>query len=249
MQGLLNHTVQRIVQGLGAVTSATDEGLKMIWKWGIDGSSSQSNYKQQANRPMFDDSSVVMISIVPLRLVDGGKLIIWQNPNPGSTSYCRPVKFFFTSETAQFIQTECTAMQREIEELVTTKCGNTEISHELHMTMIDGKVANAVADVPSAATCPICLAKPSDMNKLDLVLARPPQTSMYKYGISSLHMKIRCMECLLHISYNMDFERWSARGNNKALKEAKKNATQSQFREETGILIDIVKQVSRYFDC
>ena len=38
----------------------------MTWKWGLDGSSSQSNYKQKTSNTAtgFGDSSVVMISIV-----------------------------------------------------------------------------------------------------------------------------------------------------------------------------------------
>lgn len=88
----------------------------------------------------------------------------------------------------------------------------------------------------------ICGAKPKDMNNLELVYSRPTKDNVYQYGISSLHMWIRCMECLLHISYNMDFKMWSARDGNKRLKEARKETTQKEFREKTGLLVDIVKQ-------
>lgn len=61
-------------------------------------------------------------------------------------------------------------------------------------------------------------------------------------------MKINCMQCLLHISYNMDFKRWCARGaDNKALKQARKSEIQQEFREDTGMLIDVVKQVTIVF--
>lgn len=243
LQALLDHTVQRILLDIGPISNSLDEELKFIWKWGLDGSSSQSKYKQKTSTLQFDDSSIVMISIVPLRLVNKSQTIIWENPAPCSTYYCRPVKFTFAAETAEIIKTEHSEMQRQIAELVSTQCGAAEISHELHMTMIDGKVANILADVPSSAQCPICLAKPSEMNNLELLASKPLRSDVYKLGLSSLHMKIRCMECLLHISYNMDFQRWSARGENKALKQTKKNATQQEFREQTGILIDIVKQV------
>ncbi|XP_049871228.1 uncharacterized protein LOC126370435 [Pectinophora gossypiella] len=240
LQGLLDHTIKRIMQDMGPIRASSE--LKLTWKWGLDGSSSQSQYKQKSSNLEFDDSALVMTSIVPLRLVDSAGMTIWENPNPSSTFYCRPVKFTFISETASIIKTEHLEMEREISELVPTQCGSVDIVHELHMTMIDGKVANVIADVPSAATCPICLAKPSEMNNLGLLAMKPIRDDLCRYGISSLHMKIRSMECLLHISYNMDFQRWSARGEHKALKEAKKNATQQEFREETGLLIDIVKQ-------
>lgn len=95
LQDLLDHTVERILIDLRPVISSTNHGLKMTWKWGIDGCSSQSNYKQRSLDPELDDSSVVMISIVPLRMVDETDLIIWENPTPSSTQYCRPVKFTF----------------------------------------------------------------------------------------------------------------------------------------------------------
>lgn len=251
LQALLDHTVERILLDVNSVDRSQNEELKLTWKWGLDGSSSQSNYKQKTSNTAateFDDSSVVMISIVPLRLVStspssGNENIVWENPTPCSTLYCRPVKFTFTSETADFIKSEESEMKKQIDERISTRCGNIIVSHELHMTMIDGKVANIIAEVPSYATCPICLAKPSEMNNLDALTSKPLREEIYKHGISSLHMKIRCMECILHISYNLDFQRWTARSEHKALKQAKKNTTQQEFREQTGMLIDIVKQV------
>lgn len=46
----------------------------------------------------------------------------------------------------------------------------------------------------------------------------------YKFGLSTLHYWIRFMECILHISYNIDFKESSARGNNKILKQNKKSS-------------------------
>jgi hypothetical protein len=50
------------------------------------------------------------------------------------------------------------------------------------------------------------------------------------------------MECLLHISYNLDFEMWSARGENKNLKKFRKDTVQSEYKQQMGLLIDVVKQ-------
>ncbi|KAJ2941414.1 hypothetical protein O0L34_g3622 [Tuta absoluta] len=171
LQDLLDHTVKRILLDFGPVTSTSNEGLKMVWKWGLDGSSSQSNYKQRWTQDAseYNESCVVMTSIVPLRLIDGNTLIIWENPAPCSTYYGRPIKFTFSSETADFIKAEESNMNQEIAELIPTTCDNVEIGHELHMTMIDGKVVTSLADVQSHSTCPICLATPSQMNKLDIL--------------------------------------------------------------------------------
>uniref|UniRef100_A0A1Y1LT63 Uncharacterized protein n=1 Tax=Photinus pyralis TaxID=7054 RepID=A0A1Y1LT63_PHOPY len=242
LQALLNLTVQRILQVVDSkVESSSSEGLKLISKWGFDGASSQSTYKQRSENGDLCDSSIFMASLVPLKLVSKSS-IIWENPKPSSTHYCRPIKFKFCKETAEYIKQEEAALNQEIENLIPTKWNAIEISHELHMTMIDGKVATIITDTSAASICNICLAKPTEMNKLSEVFSRPAQENVYKYGLSSFHMWIRCMECILHISYNMDFKLWSARGLNKELKAAKKQLIQQKFKQQMGLLVDVVKQ-------
>lgn len=241
LQALLDLTVQRILQVVGERVDTSSGELKMISKWGFDGASAQSIYKQKSQTLDFDDSSVFMTSLVPLRL-ESANGVIWQNPKPSSTFYCRPIKFEFAKETSDFVKQEEAAMREEIANITVSRCGSVEVSHELHMTMIDGKVATIVTDTPSAATCNICLAKPSEMNDLSKIYTKPVRDEVYKFGLSTLHMWIRCMECLLHVSYNLDFKMWSARGDNKNLKKARKDQTQREFKEQMGLLIDIVKQ-------
>lgn len=242
LQSLLDLTVQRILELAKKKCDSSSEGLKLISKWGFDGASSQSTYKQRSEDINFDDSSIFMASLVPLKLVMSNDIIIWENPKPSSTHYCRPIMFEFQKETADFIKKEEARFEEDINNLTTTKCDGLEISHELHMTMIDGKVASIITDTSAASVCNICLAKPSEMNNLSQIYSRPVREDIYKYGLSSLHMWIRCMECVLHISYNMDFQMWSARGPNKELKAAKKQLTQDEFKHQMGILVDFVKQ-------
>jgi hypothetical protein len=241
LQALLDLTVKRILQVVGAPVDSSTDGLKLISKWGFDGASSQSTYKQKSEDTDFNDSSVFMSSLVPLKLVSNHSTI-WENPKPSSTTFCRPIKFEFCKETAEYVKQEEAALKEEIDNITSTKWAGLEISHDLHMTMIDGKVATIITDTPSASTCNICFAKPTEMNKLPEVFAKPVREDVYKYGISSLHMWIRCMECILHIAYNLDFKAWSARGQTKELKAAKKQSIQDQFKDEMGLLIDCVKQ-------
>ena len=241
VQALLDLTVQKILQVSGSQVDSSTEGLKLISKWGFDGASSQSTYKQRSEAVHFNDSTVFMSSLVPLKLVSN-YLIIWENPKPSSTYYCRPIKFEFCKETAKYIKEEEALLKEEIANVTTTKLGGLEISHELHMTMIDGKVATIITDTSSASVCNICLAKPTDMNKLSEVFSRPPRENIYMHGLSSLHMWIRCMEFILHVSYNMDFKMWSARDLNKEIKAAKKQLIQEKFMQQMGLLVDFVKQ-------
>lgn len=49
-----------------------------------------------------------------------------------------------------------------------------------------------------------------------------------EYGLSTLHAWIRCMEMILHISYNPGFEKWTASNpENKKIKDKKKKRPNS----------------------
>jgi len=51
------------------------------------------------------------------------------------------------------------------------------------------------------------------------------------------------MEYLLHISYNLEIQKWSVRNpQQKILKLERKRNIQEQFRRRLGLLIDVVKQ-------
>jgi hypothetical protein len=240
LQALLDLTAKKLIKITGVHFKLSV--LKLICKWGCDGSSSHSTYKQNHNAgDTFSDSSVFMVSLVPLRLMCGDT-IAWENPRPSATAYCRPVMFEFIKETEQVIKLHTDAINEEISNLVPTKVDNVEVLHELHMTMIDGKVATVLSKTNSSANCSICLVKPKEMNNWEIISKKPPLADMYKYGLSSLHMWMRCMECILHISYNLDFKQWAARGEHKLLKATKKNLTQRELFQRMGLLVDIVKQ-------
>lgn len=50
------------------------------------------------------------------------------------------------------------------------------------------------------------------------------------------------MECLLHISYNLKFKKGYASGENKILKEKRKQEIQTALKSELSISVDFVKQ-------
>lgn len=51
------------------------------------------------------------------------------------------------------------------------------------------------------------------------------------------------MEILLHISYNLEIQKWSVRDpQQKILRLERKKNIQEQFRQKLGLLIDVVKQ-------
>lgn len=101
LQDLLGHTTYRIIQipqHIRPIESHMNN-LEMLYKWGCDGSSGQSQYRINFNQPHSStDHEIFMFSIVPLQLrvvEDNINYIIWKNPRPSSTRFCLLIKLLF----------------------------------------------------------------------------------------------------------------------------------------------------------
>lgn len=131
-------------------------------------------------------------------------------------------------------------MDDEIKARIPTKCNNNMVSHHLMMAMIDAKVCTYLSEARSNASCYLCLAKPTEINRLDTVISKTVSTGVYEFGLSSLHARINSMEYLLHIAYRLDLKKWAAIGDkHKEMLEARKK---SKTKDKLNLLIDIVKQ-------
>ena len=102
--------------------------------------------------------------------------ILWQNPVPSSTRFCRPLKLQFAKETSELSQAEqLKRVNDEIKELqpmnVTLeidyemdiekpKKDNVQVIYNLQLTMVDQKVINALTETKSTMRCYICGATP-----------------------------------------------------------------------------------------
>jgi len=60
-------------------------------------------------------------------------------------------------------------------------------------------------DQKSTISCNICEVSPKHINDLQYIKQLKINEEHYKFGLSILHCWIRFMECLLHISYNLNF--------------------------------------------
>ena len=60
--------------------------------------------------------------------------------------------------------------------------------------------------------CSVCGAKPSEIINIQLLAQTLLLTyDGLKYGFSTLHARICCMECVVHISYKLDIGKHQAR--------------------------------------
>ena len=189
------------------------------------------------------EQSLFLTCLVPVQIrnkVTGE--VVWNNPRPSSTLYCRPIHFQYCKETIDVVTQE-SQFFREFQ-AVPTMVEEFTIHHELEETMVDGKVATILSEATNATTsCSICGLTSSNLNDLEKVeeVAKELEDSAFKHGLSTLHLWIRTMECCAHISYRIDFKKWQARGADKELAKARQLKVQKELREAIGINIDVPK--------
>jgi hypothetical protein len=183
--------------------------------------------------------------LVPLDLNDG-KSSFWKNKAPSSTRFCRPIRIQYAKETTELIQKERDDVENEIKALNKSIINlvyndlpvQVRINFNLFLTMIDGKVANAISGNKSTRTCNICKATPTQMNRKQILDSLSCDPSTLEYGLSALHAYIRCFECILHISYRLFIKKWMIRAEDRERFEIEKRRIQREFWGRLGLLVD-----------
>lgn len=257
---LLENTAARIIStfSMEDISLSKKCGITMICKWGCDGSSGFTEYNQSSGSDMNTNfSTIFMASLVPLRMrietpsaSNAEHVDIWLNSTPGSKLLCRPICFEYTKEDRNSTRKMVNQINKEISQLrsvyIEISGSEIEVSFHLEMTMIDGKVANAVTDTLSTWKCNICGKNSSAFHGASD--DSPINKDALKFGLSPLHARIRFMEYCLHLAYDIKYrqtlgnENKSVRNNkemnNMRLEEKKR--IQDEFKKEFGLIIDQV---------
>nr|XP_047138393.1 uncharacterized protein LOC124814601 [Hydra vulgaris] len=186
--------------------------------------SSQSIYKQRFDDTdlttgMQNEQSVFKTAIVPLKLRIGDTNI-WNKPKPSSPHFCRSLQIQYQKETTKLIAEEEISLRKQIENLEdyildlhlfsNEKHGSIKIKIVVDLTMLDGKLVNAVMALNSSQSCNVCFAKPSDMNNLVKIRMFTPDEKSLKMGISTLHCWVKLFEYVLHLGYKMKIKKYQA---------------------------------------
>lgn len=258
LQALLNLTIERILlsqTNFSANFSSNEvNNLHLISKWGCDGTSGQSRYKQvfKDDDGKKTDENIFFASLVPLQLTfldktNNEQVIIWKNPRPSSARFCRPILIEFLRESVETTKQIVDKIQKQEKNLqpyskiIYEK--NIHATFTIVLTMIDGKVCNSLTDTSSTLRCYLCECTSKEFNNIDKILKTKINEDHLQFGISSLHAWIRFFECLLHLSYKLGLKKWQARGDNeKQIVESRKKEIQKEFRLKLGLLVDQPKQ-------
>lgn len=250
LQELLDHTTKRLCLYLNEVLEKSTDvdltNMELVTKWGCDGCQ-QTPFQQKFSDSSFDDSSIFQSSLVPLRLqacTKEKKTILWQNPTPSSTRFCRPIRIRFLHETAEVTKEEIKYVEDQAKNLLKTKIstskGVSKVSHILLPTMVDAKVCNSATSTASTMRCYICGKTSKDFNDFEKANVEDPQA--LRFGLSILHARIRLFESLIHLAYKLPLKKWQVRTpEEKRIVKENKEKIQKEYKEKTGLIIDMPK--------
>lgn len=264
LSNLLENTAARIVSTLSKeqLKQIDKCDLQLMCKWGCDGLSTLSEYKQaSAAQNVPDYRSIFMASLVPLRIrkkedTDSPSTSfhdVWINSTPGSKSFCRPICFEYTKESAFNTQKLVDRIEKEIKCMEPITIAILDFSFTIgfivNLTMIDGKVCNAITGTSSTWRCPLCGETKAQFSNISKEVTI--NKDALKFGISPLHARIRFLEHFLHIAYDLDYHNKSENANKpvdtkelKRTRDIAKKRIQEEFKTQTGLNID--KPLSGY---
>lgn len=214
-------------------------------KWGFDGSSSHTQYKQKFMSETSDDKYMFLTCLVPLRLIgekNGKSILLWQNPRPSSPRFCRPISLEYKKETEELVKSKKEHINKQIKDLVPTEVNldgkKYLIEHHTLFTMVDGKLCNCLSDTKSTMRCYLCDATSKEFNDFDMIKNRPIKSEYVSFGISVLHAWIRSFESLLHLSYKLPVRNWRVSKTNKELIDETKKDIQTRFKNKLSLIVD-----------
>lgn len=96
-------------------------------------------------------------------------LLLWQNPTPSFSRFCRPIRFRFVEENTDVAEEDINFIKNSAISLIPTEIilnGNKfsfPISHLFILRMLDAKVCNA-----ATGRCYICTTTSKDFNKINI---------------------------------------------------------------------------------
>lgn len=254
-QDLMDHTVKRLIVMQQAeimeyldLNDMKNAELILLSTWGLDGSSGHSQYHQRfpSCSQRQEDEDLLATATTPIRLSLSNDLnkIFWFNQMPQSVRFCRPIILEFIKETKEIVLKTKEEVELEFSNLKPVQVELSEeksvsVSFDFVMSMIDGKILTFITGTSSMQCCPICGASPNKMNdKKELEKGFPSRLETLQYGISPLHAWMRFLECLLHISYRIQFKQWRVTKEFRDVYQTRKQEVMKKLYESFGVRVD-----------
>lgn len=163
---LLDHTLKRLLESIinhGGINNLVGDNLIFKFKYGFDGTTSNSGYKQNFCDKSQSDSFLFNAFLCPLSLQVDNK-IIYENKSPGDSKLCRPLLIKYARETEQLTKEVANKIKIDLETCTpfTLLFKNESMEKKFNVTllpastMLDGKAMNAITGNAATTRCRIC---------------------------------------------------------------------------------------------
>ena len=154
----VEETITDIVKASNPQYSTDDNEIKFVFKTGIDGATSNAEYRLPFKDDSSSDQYFYIVTFCPVSLELNGK-ILFHLEDLGSTLFTRPLCVCFKKETPEIVQTEFANLVDSFSDEFTMEMsqGTTvKISCQMKQTMLDGAAVNAIVGNKSTLKCYIC---------------------------------------------------------------------------------------------
>ncbi|XP_062710003.1 uncharacterized protein LOC109400772 [Aedes albopictus] len=252
LQSLVDHTNKRLIESHRSILAGSAcNTFEINYKWGCDGSSNHSRYKQNfvetdedGELREYNDSHIFSMALVPLQLIgrisEHERDIFWKNDLPSSVSLCRPIKLIFLKESAQLTRNEVEKVRDQIKNLRPTEIlqdGRTiTVYSSLILSMMDTKVVNDLTETNSQS-CSFCGKSGKNLNDATNDL-NETNAEKFSRGFSPLHCYIRTMELFLKVAYRLKMEKptWPVAKSNEAVRQ-REATIRAEIKRRLGLRI------------
>ena len=250
LQNLLNKSVERLLESFGkSVALKLDNSLKLYVKVGFDGQSGHSQYHQYSKDKEVNDSSIFCVAATMLRFIDSNGNTVWQNITPNSLNWCRPISTSFTKESIDITVKWGDKLKKQVEHLqeyyVIMYGKRFEITFVVHLCMLDGLTKLRLTANPTHTNaCPFCSAKPLERTSWDVYKEiRYTKVEYLMYGMSPLHLWIRCLEFILSLANKLVVKKMSVRKDEeKQAIEENKARVKNEIKTKIGVFVSKIEQ-------
>lgn len=158
------------------------------------------------------------------------------------------MKLEYIKETREQILKEKEDTSYEIDKLEKLEVAYVDktiaIEFKLLLTLINGKVLNAITNTTSSQRCLICGATPMQVLKINdfqVIEFLLKNKNSLQHGVSPLHARIRFFECVIHIGYRIKREKWQVKERDKEDFLSRKKEVQKLFWDRLALYVDKLK--------
>ena len=164
-----------------------------------------SDYKISKIDNLTCDNTTFVVCFCIL-VIKQGDNILFNNPSPSSTLFCRPLRIYFRKENSSFLKEVFKSLETEVLNLKQFSCTFDDKEYtfngNFYPSMNDGKVVNAILGITYSRHCFICNSRGDSISKVSPSASSYSNSDIFKFGIQPLHILIRVTEWVLKISYS-----------------------------------------------